>query len=435
MHYYSINGQAPVTDLRGAVLRALPPDNGLYLPDPIPTLPQGFIEALPGLSFQEIALTMARSYLQGDLPTPQIRAIVDTAFTFDAPLVSLTKSVCLLELFHGPTLAFKDFGARFMARLMGYFIQESQEELVILVATSGDTGSAVAHAFWKVPGTRVYILYPGSRISTLQEQQLTTLGHNITALEIDGSFDDCQHLVKKAFLDPTINAAMQLTSANSINIARLIPQSFYYAAGLAQYRRTYATSPPVTVVPSGNFGNLTAGLLAVRMGLDLGHFIAATNRNDVVPQYLATGTFTPQPSIATISNAMDVGNPSNLGRILSLYQHDVNALRSSLSSWSYTDAQTRETIRRVYQEHQYCLDPHTAVGYLGMETYLEHHEPQTPGIVLATAHPAKFLPIVEPLIGRSLPLPPPLEEALKRPKVAVQLSNRYAEFKDFLLAQ
>ncbi len=434
MHYYSTNGQAPVTDLRGAVLQALPPDNGLYLPEPIPTLSREFIAALPGLTFQEIAFTMAQAYLEGDLPTHQIQAIVDTAFSFDAPLVPLTERACLLELFHGPTLAFKDFGTRFMAQLMGYFTQKAQEELVILVATSGDTGSAVAHAFWKVPYIRVYILYPASRISKLQEQQFTTLGHNITALEIAGSFDDCQQLVKTAFLDATVTTALRLTSANSINIARLIPQSFYYAAGLAQYHRTYAASPPVTVVPCGNFGNLTAGLLATRMGLDLGHFVAATNQNDVVPEYLATGAFTPRPSTATISNAMDVGNPSNLGRILNLFKHDLNALRTALSSWGYTDSQTRETIRQVYQEYHYCLDPHTAVGYLGLETYLAQHAGQTPGLLLATAHPAKFLPVVEPLIGHALPLPPTLEEALQRPKQTVQLSNRYDELRAFLLS-
>jgi len=378
---------------------------------------------------------MAQTYLEGDVPTHQIQAIVDSAFSFEAPLVPLTKSVSLLELFHGPTLAFKDFGARFMARLMGYFTQETQEELVILVATSGDTGSAVAHAFWKVPGIRVYILYPGGRISTIQEQQLTTLGHNITALEIDGSFDDCQNLVKKAFLDPVVTDILQLTSANSINIARLIPQSFYYAAGLAQYRRLYDTTPPATVVPCGNFGNLTAGLLAAHMGLDLGHFVAATNQNDVIPQYLATGTFKPLPSIATISNAMDVGNPSNWGRILALCQHDLATLRKAISSWSYTDGQTRETIQRVYQEYHYCLDPHTAVGYVGIETYQQQNAFKTPGMVLATAHPAKFLAVVEPLIGRSLPLPAPLAKAMKRPKRSVQISNQYVEFRDYLLSQ
>jgi threonine synthase len=435
VHYYSTNGQAPVTDLRGAVLHALPPDNGLYLPERIPTLSKGFIEFLPGLSFQEIAFTMAQAYLEGDIPKHQIQTIVDSVFSFEAPLVSLTEWISLLELFHGPTLAFKDFGARFMARLMGYFTQETQEELVILVATSGDTGSAVAHAFCKVPGIRVYILYPSGRISTIQEQQLTTLGYNITALEIGGSFDDCQHLVKTAFLDENITSALQLTSANSINIARLIPQTFYYAAGLAQYRRIYATSPPVTVVPCGNFGNLTAGLLAAHMGLELGHFVAATNQNDVVPQYLATGTFKPRPSVATISNAMDVGNPSNWGRILDLYRHDLAALRRTLSSWSYTDSQTRETIQRVYQEYHYCLDPHTAVGYLGMETYRQQNALKTPGIVLATAHPAKFLAVVEPLIGHSLPLPASLEETMQRPKSSVQLSNRYIEFRDYLLSQ
>ena len=354
MRLYSTNNKDLFVDLKTAVFQGLPEDNGLYMPEEIPVLPKGFFEDLKDFSFQEIALNVCSNLFGNTIPINDLAKLVTEAINFPAPLVKLDEQISILELFHGPSLAFKDFGARFMAKLMGYFNEEEEKELTILVATSGDTGGAVAAGFYKTPGIRVIILYPSGKVSNLQEKQLTTLGHNIQALEIDGTFDDCQALVKQAFLNKELRSKLRLSSANSINIARLIPQSFYYFQAYKQLPE----SGPSTVfcVPSGNFGNLTAGLLAKKMGLPIDHFIAATNANDVVPEYLATGTYTARPSVPTISNAMDVGNPSNFARMLDLYSSTWNNMQDEISGYAFDDDLTREGVKEVFEKYNYvCL--------------------------------------------------------------------------------
>ena len=431
MRYISTNHQSEAVTLRQAVLQGLPPDNGLYLPAEIQQFPAAFLSRTPQLSFQQIALEVAHTLLGGDLPWNILEQLVDAAFTFDAPLVELEQNTFSLELFHGPTLAFKDFGARFMARLMGYFMEESSRELNILVATSGDTGSAVAHGFLGIPGIRVFILYPSGKVSRIQEQQLTTMGHNITALEVEGVFDDCQQLVKSAFLDRDLTSKLQLSSANSINLARLIPQSFYYV--YAYSRLANRDSAPVFSVPSGNFGNLTAGIIAQRMGLPVTRFIAATNVNRAVPDYLASGKYSPAPSLATISNAMDVGNPSNFARLLELYQADVARMRVDLWGCSVTDADAKAVIRRVQAQCRYILDPHGAVGYLALERFRQQHNWNGPGIFLETAHPAKFSELVEEVLSCKVETPERLREYLARKKQSIKLPNSFAALKELLL--
>ncbi len=432
MKFYSTNKKCPPVSLAEAVLRGLAEDGGLYMPAEIPVLPPDLFSALPAMRFPEIAFAVARRWMEGDVPAARLREIVESAFHFPVPMVPMADGHSVLELFHGPTLAFKDFGARFMARLMAWFVRDAGRELTVLVATSGDTGSAVAHGFWNVPGIRVVVLYPRGQVSEVQEKQLTTLGGNITALEVEGSFDDCQRLVKQAFVDPASRTALMLTSANSINFARLLPQSFYYFHGYARLEQQGL--PVVFSVPSGNLGNLTAGVLAGRMGLPVARFIAATNVNDAVPRYLASGIFTPQPSLRTLSNAMDVGNPSNFTRLLELYEHCPERMREEIWGTRHTDAKTALAIGRVWREHGYLLDPHSAVGWLGLEAYARRHPTAFQGIVLATAHPAKFAPVVERAVGNAIPMPAQIREVLTKEKKAQHLAADFAQLKAFLLS-
>jgi len=432
MRYRSTGGKAPLTSLRGAVLRGLAPDGGLYMPVEIARHTPEELEEFRRLPFTEVCFRVVRPFATPDVPEEMLWQIVAEAINFPVKLVSLSPALHVLELFHGPTLAFKDFGARFMARLMGYFVQESGKELTVIVATSGDTGSAVAQAFLGVSGIRVVILYPAGRVSDVQEKQLTTLGQNITALEVTGSFDDCQRLAKQALVDPAVTEKISLTSANSINIARLIPQSFYYFAAVAQLGPS--ESAPVFSVPSGNFGNLTGGLLAKRIGLGIAQFIAATNANDVVPEFLRNGKLIPRASRHTISNAMDVGNPSNFARVVDLYDDDLQAIRRDIWGCSFSDEETLRLMHDVEQRHGYVLDPHTAVGVLGWQSFAKQNQPMTQGIVLATAHPAKFAETVARAVGVRPEMPERLAAFLDRPKKSIPFPNRFSELQEFLLS-
>lgn len=432
MKFYSTNNPGIMVDLRQAVTQGLAPDNGLYMPAQIPELPKEFFGTIHQKSFREIAFAVARNIIGDDIPSNELKRIVDHTIQFEAPVVPIEKDIFALELFHGPTLAFKDFGARFMSQLLGYFARQQDQEIVILVATSGDTGSAVANGFLGVPGTRVVVLYPSGKVSDIQEKQFTTLGQNITALEVTGTFDDCQGLVKDAFLNEDLRRKFFLTSANSINIARLIPQSFYYFNAYAQVKDG---QPVVFSVPSGNFGNITGGLLAKRMGLPVHHFIAATNVNDVVPEYLRHGVFTARPSKQTISNAMDVGNPSNFARMLELFNHDFDALSRDISGYSFTDQQTREAMREVFSRHGYILDPHGAIGYLGLKKYMSTVGKPVTGVFLETAHPAKFKEVVEETLQGSIPVPAELQKFLQHEKKTIKMPADFSAFKEFLLKE
>ncbi len=430
MLLYSTKTKSLTANLEEAVFRSLPPDNGLYMPTAIPTVSKSFLDNINNLTFNEIALEVSKTLIGDDISATDIRQIVETAFSFDAPLVSLPNHAHVLELFHGPSMAFKDFGARFMAALMSHFLVKSQKEIKILVATSGDTGGAVAQGFHNVPGISVTILYPSGKVSDIQEKQLTTLGGNVQALEIDGTFDDCQALVKQAFLDADLNKKYNLASANSINIARLIPQSFYYFRAYAQVKE--AGLPVVFSVPSGNFGNLSAGMLAYKMGLPVHQFIAATNRNNVVPNYLESGVYNPVPSVETISNAMDVGNPSNFVRLTRFFDDDWAVVKNLISGSWYDDDQTRAAMRQVYDQSGYVMCPHTAVAYLGLEDYKKQHPRDISGIVLSTAHYAKFLDTVETTIGAKPVVPERLSALLSLPKSATFMSKNFADFKAYL---
>ncbi len=431
MLYHSTNNPSYRVDLKEAILRSLPPDNGLYMPDTLPVLGEDFWKIHRFLSFQEIGFAVAESFFGTDVPAPAIKDIVEGTLTFDAPIVTLGPGDHILELFHGPTLAFKDFGARFMARLMAWLTRGEDRLLTVLVATSGDTGGAVASAFHNVPGTRVIILYPKGKVSGLQEKQLTALGGNITALEIDGSFDDCQALVKSAFLDRELSENLNLTSANSINLARLVPQSFYYIHAARQLPEGVK---PVFVVPSGNFGNLTAGLLAMKLGLPVEHFLAATNRNDVVPEFLHTGVYQPRPSVSTISNAMDVGAPSNFVRMQALFGGSWQEMKSRISGATFTDEQTRAAIREVKSIHNYEIDPHGAVAWLAAKAWRAAH-PCNTTVTLETAHPAKFPDVMEAELGQgSVEIPERLAILADREKVAIQMTTDKALFRDWLLS-
>lgn len=432
MRYYSTHNKRLRVTSKEAVLNGLAPDGGLYFPEQIPVFPKTFFEHLHQKSLPEIAHHILLPFFDVDIPSVRLQSLVEEAFNFSFPLHPLKNGMTILELFHGPTCAFKDVGARFMARVMSYFAEKSDHEFTILVATSGDTGSAVANAFLNVPGVRVFVLYPSGRVSHIQEQQLTTLDKNITALEIDGSFDDCQELVKQAFVDPDLRRHMQLSSANSINVARLIPQMIYYFWVWAQY--SHRLQPIVISVPCGNFGNLTAGLMAKQMGLPLTRFIAATNMNDVVPEFLETAIFRPRASVATISSAMDVGNPSNLHRLIELFKENIEHLRSELMGFRVTDRETRQTIRRLYEEEQYLVDPHTAVAIFALEYFLSVHSHACIPIALSTAHPAKFKHVVEEEIGREVPLPSQLEACMNKKKQSICLSSQFEDLKQFLLA-
>jgi threonine synthase len=432
MKYRSTLHRSPEVSLRDAVLRGSAPDGGLYLPVELPHLPKDFLNRLHSLTFPEIAQEVAGLFAGDEIPAPVLKTIANESFNFPVPLVTLNERLHILELFHGPTLAFKDFGARFMARLMGYFVTESGRELTVIVATSGDTGSAVAHAFLGLPGIRVVILYPAGRVSDAQEKQLTTLGQNITALEVAGSFDDCQRLAKQALVDPIVAEKVTVTSANSINIARLIPQSFYYFAAVSQLGPS--DTAPVFSVPSGNFGNLTGGLVAKRIGLEVFQFIAATNTNDVVPEFLRSGKLMPRASRHTISNAMDVGNPSNFARIVDLYDNDLQAIRHDIWGCSFNDEETLRIMHDVEQRYGYILDPHTAVGVLGWQSYAKQNQAASRGIVLATAHPSKFAETVARAIGTRPEMPERLSAFLDRDKKSIPFPNRFSELQEFLLA-
>ncbi len=430
MQYYSTKNKFTNYPLQEAVLKGLPDDNGLFMPVSIPKFTKDFLDHLPHFSLKEIALEISRLFLMDDLPMATIEEIVTRSITFDAPLKKLDDSKYVLELFHGPTLAFKDFGARFMAQLMSCLVKDENRKLTILVATSGDTGSAVASGFLGVPNIEVIILYPSKKVSLLQEKQLTTSGQNITALEIQGTFDDCQHLVKTAFLDTDLRLKYQLSSANSINISRLIPQSFYYVYAFAQVPDKKERI--VFSVPSGNFGNLTAGLIAKKMGLPVYHFIASTNINDIVPDYLSSGNYNPRASRQTISNAMDVGNPSNFWRMLDLYEGSFLEMKKDISGFSFDDKQTAMAMREVLSEKNYLLDPHGAVAYLGLSEY-QKKNPGTKGIFLETAHPAKFEDVVEKIVNKKVDLPAELESLLSKEKQAKLMTTEYSLFKEYLL--
>src|ERR1700687_1215786 len=432
MRYRSTGGKAPLTSLRGAVLRGLAPDGGLYLPVEIARRTPQELEEFRRLPFTEVCFRVARPFVGPELPEEVLWQIVSEAINFPVQLVSLSPGLHILELFHGPTLAFKDFGARFMARLMGFFLRDETRQLTVLVATSGDTGSAVAHGFLRVPGIRVVILYPSKRISEAQEKQFTTLGENITALEVAGTFDDCQRLVKQAFSDAELNKHAWLTSANSINIGRLLPQMFYHVAA---YRQLPVASVPLIVsVPSGNFGNLTAGIFAKRIGLPVARFVASTNANDVVPEYLRSGQFSPHAAVATLSNAMDVGSPNNFPRLLDLCRNRLEYVQREIWGHGATDEETLSAMKSLYDRFGYVADPHTAVGVLGWEAYRREHPEPAQGLVLATAHPAKFADVVARAIGAAPPLPDRLAAYLQRPKLSQPISSRYDDFKQFLLA-
>ena len=430
MKLYSTKNTSSFVSLGEAVLKGLPDDNGLFMPERFPKLSDEFIYSLEDYSFQDIAFEVSKCLFQGAIPGEDLKELIKNSITFPAPIQSLDSQTHILELFHGPSLAFKDFGARFMAQLMSYFNQADESELVILVATSGDTGGAVASGFYQTEGTKVVILYPKGKVSFLQEKQLTTLGHNITALEVDGTFDDCQALVKKAFLDKTLNEQIRLTSANSINIARLIPQSFYYFEAFKQLNNY--ENPISFVVPSGNYGNLTAGLMAKKMGLPISHFIAASNSNAIVPRYLNTGYYAPKPSVRTISNAMDVGNPSNFARMQDLFGFTWNNMKNDISGYSFNDEETKQGIKEVFEKYNYVIDPHGAVGYLAFKEYQKSH-PNAKGVILETAHPAKFIDIVEEVIAQKVEVPERLAILVEKKKEAFPLGIQFEPFKNWLL--
>jgi len=431
MKYYSTNKKVSGVSLEDAVVKGLAEDKGLFMPDTVKMLPQSFYDNIENLSFQEIAYTVADAFFGEDVEAVALKEIVYDTLNFDVPLVHVVDNIYSLELYHGPTLAFKDVGGRFMSRLLRYFIQkQSKTKVNVLVATSGDTGSAVANGFLGVEGIHVYVLYPKGLVSPIQECQFTTLGQNITALEVDGTFDDCQALVKSAFMDEELNAKMKLTSANSINVARFLPQSFYYFYAYAQLKKAGKAGNLVMCVPSGNFGNITAGLFAKRMGLPVKRFIAANNRNDIFLQYLQTGEYKPRPSVSTIANAMDVGDPSNFARVLDLFGGSHDAIVSEISGVSYNDLQIAESLNACYSETGYLLDPHGACGYRALKEGLADNET---GVFLETAHPAKFMETVEKIIGEKVNIPLKLQEFMKGEKKSLHLSKDFDTFKNYLL--
>jgi threonine synthase len=479
MNYYSLNNAAPKVSFKEATIKGQAPDKGLYFPERIPILPKDLIGQIDKYSREEIAYTVIQPYVGDTIPANELQRIVSETIPFDFPLVKVTDTIDALELFHGPTLAFKDVGARFMSRCLGYFVRGNNRPVTVLVATSGDTGGAVASGFYGVDGVNVVILYPSGKVSSVQELQLTTLGKNIAALEVNGSFDDCQRIVKEAFADTKLNQEIFLTSANSINVARWLPQQFYYFFAFRQWADK--ERPPVISVPSGNFGNICAGLLAHRSGLPVRHFIAACNANDVVSSYLDTGNYASKKSVATLSNAMDVGDPSNFVRILELFNKEFHSLKKVLTSYSISDAETSAAIRDVYDRYHYLPDPHGAVAYIALDRYLseqgseaktehgskhasgqlpkhgpgqgakhasgqlpEHGPVQTSGqdhghtaqkgIFLETAHPVKFYDTVEPIIHQQIPLPSGVQELLGKQKQSKKMEAHYSELKDFLLA-
>ena len=433
MQFYSTNGQAPIATLEKAVVKGLAEDKGLYMPERIKPLPKEFFDNIENLSFQEIAYQVADAFFGEDVPAEDLKRIVYDTLAFDCPCVKVTDTIYSLELFHGPTLAFKDVGARFMARLLQYFLKkEGAGQVNVLVATSGDTGSAVANGFLGVDGIHVYVLYPKGKVSPIQECQFTTLGQNITAVEVDGVFDDCQALVKNAFIDKELNEHMQLTSANSINVARFLPQAFYYFYAYAQMKKKGLANQFVVCVPSGNFGNICSALFGKRMGLPVKRFIAANNSNDVFFKYLQTGKYEPKASVQTIANAMDVGDPSNFARVYELYGKNHKAICADISGATYTDEQIAETIKEVKAETGYVCDPHGACGYRALKEGLKEGEV---GVFLETAHPAKFKDTVDRILGGDIEIPAKLQAFMKGTKQSVPMSKDFADFKQFLMAE
>ena len=429
MRFYSTKRNTIPVGFKDALFHGLAPDGGLYMPETIPHLGTDFFKS--DLSYPELAVGMIHPFTKDDLTRAQLTDICELAFDFPLRIKELNETDSVLELFHGPTFAFKDFAARFMARTMSYFLENKDNELTILVATSGDTGSAVANGFFNVDGINVIILYPSNRVRAIQEKQLTTLGGTITALELDGSFDDCQRMVKAAFQNIDLRNRLSLSSANSINVARLLPQSVYYSWA---WKLCAENRPIIFSVPSGNFGNLTGGLLANRMGVPVEKFIAATNANDTFPHFLSSGTIKNQDAVKTISNAMDVGVPSNLDRIQNLFHDDINQVKVDISSWSFTDKDTKESIRNIQDEFGYLIDPHTAVGVLGLIKYRNETNSKTKGVVLSTAHPGKFADVIEPIIGNKTALPESLQIAMKKEKNSIKMPKQFSDLKEYLLA-
>ena len=431
MKYYSTNRKAPLATLEEAVKRGLAPDRGLYMPERIVRLPEEFFRDMGEMDFHEIAFAAASAFFGEDIPSGDLKDIVCDTLNFDTPVVNIHDNIWALELYHGPTLAFKDVGGRFMARMLSYFVRQEKTDrkTTVIVATSGDTGSAVANGFLGVEGIDVIVLYPSGKVSEIQEKQFTTLGQNITALEVDGNFDDCQRLVKSAFMDEDLGRTMTLTSANSINVARFLPQAFYYFNAYAQLKRAGHDSNIVFCVPSGNFGNITAGLFAWRMGLPVRRFIAANNRNDVFLEYLKTGEYTPRASVRTIANAMDVGDPSNFARVLDLYGNSATLIRQDIAGCRYTDEEIGRTISSLYDKYGYLADPHGACGYQGLTDLLSDGET---GIFLETAHPAKFKDTVEKIIGKPVEIPERLKDFMKKEKKSIKMTNRFEDFKEYL---
>ncbi|MGC1204515.1 MAG: threonine synthase [Flavobacteriaceae bacterium] len=430
MNYYSLNKQAPNASFKDAVIKGLAPDKGLYFPESITPLPKAFFENIDNLSYFEIAFEAIKQFVSPEIPETVLKTIVSDTLSFDFPIVKLNDNISTLELFHGPTMAFKDVGARFMARCLGYFNKNNTNEVTVLVATSGDTGGAVANGFLGVKGVNVVILYPSGKVSDIQEMQLTTLGQNIKALEVSGTFDDCQAMVKTAFLDDELTSKMQLTSANSINVARWLPQLFYFMFAYKQLHNQY--DDIVFSVPSGNFGNVCAGMMAQQLGLPIKHFIASNNENNVVTRYLVSESYEPKPSVQTISNAMDVGAPSNFIRIQEIYKNKFDTLKDNLSSYSYSDDETKEALLEIYNTYNYVADPHGAVGYLGCKAYLKEH-PKAHCVFLETAHPTKFLDVVEAIIKEKQALPPQIQSVMGKQKVSTKITT-YNELKSFLLS-
>ncbi|MBC7000103.1 threonine synthase [Cytophaga sp. FL35] len=429
MKFYSLHKEAPAVSFKEAVVRGIAPDKGLYFPESFTPLPDSFFEQIEELSNHEIAFNAIHQFVSEEIPNEELKEILKNTLDFDFPVIEIEDNVGTLELFHGPTMAFKDVGARFMAQCLGYFSRGEKNEVTVLVATSGDTGGAVANGFLGVEGVNVVILYPSGKVSDIQERQLTTLGQNITALEVDGTFDNCQKMVKTAFLDEGILQQMQLTSANSINVARWLPQMFYFLFAYKQAKK--AGKEIVFSIPSGNFGNICAGMVAQKLGMPVKHFVAATNVNDTVPQFMLTKEYSPKPSTATISNAMDVGDPSNFIRIRHLYNDNFELLEKNLSSYAFDDAITKETMTQLYEHRSYIADPHGAVGYLGLKKYLNDH-PDHYGIFLETAHPVKFLDVVEETIDKKVAIPEQIKKVMDKEKKSIKIKT-YDQLKSFLL--
>lgn len=429
MNFYSLNKKASNVSFKDAVIKGIAPDKGLYFPESIMPLPASFFEKIADLTYHEIAFQAIHQFVKTDIPDAILKDILKEVLDFDFPVIEIEGNVATLELFHGPTMAFKDVGARFMAQCLGYFSKGKKAEVTVLVATSGDTGGAVANGFLDVTGVKVVILYPSGKVSDIQERQLTTLGQNITALEVEGTFDDCQKMVKTAFLDEKLLHAMQLTSANSINVARWLPQLFYF---LFAYKQVKSKNREIVFsIPSGNFGNVCAGMVAQKLGMPVKQFVAATNVNDTVPQFMVTKNYNPKPSTATISNAMDVGDPSNFIRIRHLYQDNFEKLAQNLSSYAFTDDETEKAMLEIYQNTGYIADPHGAVGYLGLKKYQSSNE-ETYGVFLETAHPVKFLDVVERTLGTSIEIPPQIQKVMDKEKKSIKITS-YNELKYFLL--